>query len=247
MEQEEKSQFENEASSRNTRRRTRRPDTVFRKAEETVTDTILDGAIGEGTTDESGIFDKEKSGPESPFKEDVDGKKPDRHAARASGESLLATVVIGAGTLLVNRRIDPPVGRVLQLEAPIAGQQIDKLIANTFIDKLLQPLFRKSDQFEGLGAVIGLPILVAVVERKPEVADILAGPLEEMVGTILEQTAPLMSKEKAKRRRAAKTINMEEDFGIEMPRGADPSKFMLGWIFQDMIQAEGEEEVGQTA
>lgn len=203
-----------------------------------MTDAITD-QLFDSTNDEEvgGLFDSEDRPPENAFKEDAK-PPPNRKAARSSGEGLLGTAIVSAGYLLVSKDIDPPVGRCLQLEAPLAAQQIDRAIAHTWLDKLLQPLFRKSDDLEGLGAVFALPIVVGLYERKPQWASILEPAMEELVGSTLDLVAPLMRAQKSKRRRSARSMtDINEAFDI--PRGADPVKYILGgWIFQDSQNPE---------
>ena len=183
--------------------------------------------------------DEEKAPTREVYKDD--GPRPVR--SRVSGEKLLGTAVFSFGSILVSRRIDPPVGRCFQLEAPLAGAKIDEAIAGTFIDRLLQPLFRKSDDIEGLGAVLGLPILVGIYERRPEMAPVLEPMMVEVVGTVLEQVAPLMRKERTKQRRTAKSLaEMNEAIGLD-PNEKDPVSAILGgYIFRDMVEAQEEEK-----
>jgi hypothetical protein len=189
----------------------------------------VDGSIFEGDSEE------QQPTPESPYKGET--KKPDRHASRVSGESILGYGWIGLGSYLVNKRIDPPVGRVLQLQAPLAGKAIDDIIAGTFIDRILQPIFAKSEQLEGFGALIALPILVGLIERKPEMAPMVMGPLHEVLGQTLIDLAPTLRKKATKQRAAARAIDLNEAFDI--PRGADPIEAILqGFIFQDIVMEQ---------
>ena len=205
-----------------------------------ITEQIFETA-GEETVGGDNLFEGEgekgEEKPESPFKEK---EKPQRHSARASGESVLTTIVTIGGSVLVNRRIDPGVGRVLQLESPLLAQRIDKAIAGTFLDKILQPLFRKGDDLEGLGAALALPIMVGVIERKPELYPMMEPMMEEIIGTVLEEVAPLVRKSKTKRRAAARTLTDIND-AFDIPRGEDPIKAVMGFLFMDSAQTEGEE------
>lgn len=198
----------------------------------------------EETTEE--IFDGETTPPtKSDFKED---KYSPPKRGRESGEKIFGAALIGVGAILVNRRIDPPVGRVLQFESPLAAKKIDDAIAGTIIDRLLQPLFRKSDDIEGLGAVLGLPILVGIYERRPEMAPVLEPMLYEVMGVMMDQLAPVMRKEKTKQRRTARSLaDMSETFNLP-PGTKDPIAAILGgFIFQDMVPPEeGEENAGGT-
>jgi hypothetical protein len=196
----------------------------------------LDDVEVEGTTEK--LFDSGESTPTSPYKEDSDGKgPPKRIAKRASGENLLANALFGLGSLLVRRRIDVPVGVCLQIESPLAAAEIDKVIAGTFIDRILQPLFKTSDNLEGLGAIIALPIMVGTLERKPEMLPMLQPPIMDALEIVLTDMAPLMRKKKTRIRAAAKSLNLNETYGIAP--GQDATEVMFWKIFETM---SGEEE-----
>ena len=166
---------------------------------------------------------------------------PKEYKQRYSGETFLSYGAVAAGTLLVTRKIDPPVGRCLQLEAPLLGQKIDAVIAGTFLDRLLQPLFKSSETFEELGAILALPVLIGLMERKPEWSPILMEPISQSLGSVLEQAAPLMRKRKTKQRSYARSMSDISD-AFDIPRGADPIEAILrGFIFQDMQVPEPEE------
>lgn len=182
--------------------------------------------------EEIGSVFGEQAAPEQPYKEDVK-PPPNRYAARATGEKLLSTAWFSLGSFLVQRRIDPPVGNVLRLQSPLAGRKIDEAIAGTFIDRILQPIFRKSDDLEGIGVIIALPVMVAMYERNPGMAPVLEPAMRDVLASTLEQVAPLMRAEKTKLRRTARSLaDINDAFNI--PRGADPiDAIMNGFIFAD--------------
>lgn len=201
-----------------------------------MTDNLTDQLFSSETEEEisSDIFADEPA--PSLYKEDKYGPPA---KTRESGEKIIGTIIFGVGSLLVGKQIDPPVGRCLQFESPLAAKQIDVAIAGTFIDRLLQPLFRKSEQLEGLGAVIALPVLVGLYERKPNLAPAIEPVLYEVVATTMEQVAPLMRKERTKQRRTARTLaDLNETFNLP-PDVKDPVEAVLsGYIFQDFQGAE---------
>jgi hypothetical protein len=204
------------------------------------TTSLFEGSSEE--VDDTSFYTSEEVPPEQPYIEEE--RKPERYAARTSGENLLATAWFAIGGILVSKRIDPPVGRCLQLEAPLAAQEIDKVIAGTFLDRILQPIFRKGDQLEGLGAIIALPVMVGLYERKPNLAPLLEEQMKQTLGNVLLDVVPLMNKNKAKMRRSARSLkDVNEAFDI--PRGADPINYIYdNWVFQDNKAEEGVEENG---
>lgn len=212
---------------------------------EPMSDTLTNDIFSSSEEEEVTNVFGEDTPPEKPYQEEEgDGRPPDRYAARTSGEDIISGAVVLVGTSLVNRRIDPPVGRCLQLEAPIAGRKIDEFIANTWVDKMLQPLFRKSDQLEGIGAIVGLPVLVAVLERKPELTPVLGGAVFEVLSSVLGDLGKYNRKKRSERRRAFTRQQLADLMGIpvdEIPRNQEPAEFLINsFIFQEEpVAAEG--------
>lgn len=179
---------------------------------DTITDSIFGANGGEVISD---VFETDEPTPTSPYKEDQK-PPPDKHAGpRASGEDIIGAGVAFAGTLLVSKQVDVPVGRCIQFQAAITGKKLDDLIANTWIDKMLQPLFKKGDQFNELGAVLGLPVLIGICERKPAMAPMLMGAMEEFVLTTLNEMALMRKRDKAKTRRVVRSSEIREM--LDMP------------------------------
>jgi hypothetical protein len=181
-----------------------------------VSDALTEDIFGSTTDEEviTDVFDSGEASPESPYKEDSK-PPPDRKAGpRASGADYIGAAVAIAGTVLVSKQIDVPVGRVIQFQSPVSGKILDKFIANTWIDKLLQPLFKKGGDLEELGAVVGLPILIGICERKPEMAPILMGPMEEFIMQTFSEMATMRRAEKSKIRRTVKSADLRDMLDI---------------------------------
>lgn len=154
--------------------------------------------------------------------------------ARSSTSALLAMAWGGGGSLLIRSGADVPVGRVLQLQAPMAGEILDKLVARTWVDRLLQPLAAKTDEMEALGALVLLPIVVAAAERSPE-GQALVPIMRQLVEANLVALAPVVKKQKAD---AAKFAAAVKDLDLGMPEGMDPVEAILGSIFAPPPNAE---------
>lgn len=200
-----------------------------------LTDQIFSG-VGEEEVDTGSLYEGDEPAPKEEWKED---KYTPPTKARTSGEQVLNTAFFGLGYLLVSRQIDPPVGRTIQFEAPLAAQAIDKAIAGTFIDRILQPLFNKSEQLEGLGAILALPVMVGLYERKPALAPILEPAMLEVVGIAADELVPVMRKHKAKARRNARSLSELTD-AFDIPKGTDPRIAILGSFFRDVQPEEGQ-------
>jgi len=209
-----------------------------------MSNTLFDAGPDEEADLSGDIYAEEQEAPEQPlYEEDKLGRRPDRSHLRVSGENLISTVLFAGGGVLVSKQIDPPVGRCVQLEAPLAAREIDKVIAGTFLDRILQPIFRKGDQLEGLGAIIALPVMVGLYERKPHLAPILEEQMKQTLENVMLDVVPLMTRQKAKFRRTARQMSdVHEAFNIplteEGPDGkkhkVDPANYIFAnWVFQD--------------
>lgn len=163
---------------------------------------------------------------------------------RHTTEGLFTFAYGGLGTLLVQSGKDVPVGRVLQIQAPIAGPQIDRLIMGSWIDKLLQPIVKIQGTAEGLGALVMLPLLVGAYERNPQLAavPVFEQIMRASIKSTLTELAPTLKEQQKERQKEAKALADLHDLGEEMfgditdPEArkvamADPIGAMLQMIF----------------
>jgi|SRR6267378_3194732 len=103
------------------------------------------------------------------------GRKPAK--ARVSVEK-----VISMGWRFLAQAAQPinlPVARVLDMQAPVAGMVLEESIRNTLVDRLLQPLARAESGGEKAFAMIGPPLLTAVITTRPELYPVLRPALRE--------------------------------------------------------------------
>jgi hypothetical protein len=153
-------------------------------------------------------------------------------ARRADTSDLLGMLWAGAGWLLVRSEADIPVGRCLIFQQQVAGDILQNVTRNTFIDKALQPLAARVDEIEALGSLIGIPLMVGLIERSPE----LQGPLEPMLRLALQAhlTAmlPVIKKQQAEEAKFAKVAS---ELGLE---GDDPIGAMLNSMFAPAANTE---------
>ena len=98
---------------------------------------------------------------------------PQRRSARIPLGAGLSQLIgaLGLGLIVTGR--DPGVGMALQFEAPIAGDKLDSAIEGTPVDRVLQPFARAGAAGKELGAVLALPFLVGLIERRPELYPVL--------------------------------------------------------------------------
>lgn len=124
-------------------------------------------------------------------------KPPARRRKRAETAELLGMMWGGAGWAAI-RLGDAPVGRAMQLQVPAAGPILEKITADTAIDRaLLQPLARNAEAWKDAGALLMLPVAVAVIERSPEMAVVLEPMLRELVLTNAATIVPILQKRQA--------------------------------------------------
>ena len=136
----------------------------------------------------------------------------------------------------VSRR-DVPVGRVLAMQAPFVGDAFDEAVRGTVVDRALQPLARANARAEGLGALIGVPLLVGMMEHAPESRPLVEPLLRQFLGTMLLQLA---KGAKAQRKRdeeaAAAMAEMEDVFDPDAlaaarAQGFGPIDLVMSCIF----------------
>ena len=170
--------------------------------------------------------------------------KPTPHYPRANGRDLFSWAARALGTVLIQSGKDVPVGRVVSFQAPITGKRIDSLIANTWIDTLLQPLFRKSAELEGFATIVALPLAVASMERSPAMAPMIAQAMRPLVYATFDELAPLLREEKRADRRKYRTVADDPEykalFGLD--RDDDPFEAFMTSIFPTPHYEEANQE-----
>jgi hypothetical protein len=113
---------------------------------------------------------------------------------------------LGAMALMRNGNA-VPVARVLQMQAPVAGVVVDDLVKGTPIDRLLQPLARAGERGEKAVALLGPPILVAMITARPEMYPALRPMLKMALVSWVTVSGPAVKKAQADAAR------LEEEFG----------------------------------
>lgn len=209
-----------------------------RKAAEPAPDVILSDVFTEANPEDQSTDDQPKDlfspDEEKPTAPD-DGfgdreARPRPLAKRTSAASLISMAYAGVGTALIQSQSDIPVGRVLQFQAPLAGNKFDELIAGTWLDTFLQPLVKQADKVEGIGALIMFPLLVGAYERNPAIGTMVEPILREVIRANLVDMAPVIRKRASEEKRAASALgDLGEAMGME--KGADPIDAVLSSIF----------------
>lgn len=149
-----------------------------------------------------------------------------RNAKRATTAPIGTMLWGGLGAALERSGADVPVGRTLQFQSDAAGDILDKLIANTWADRVLQPFAEKTEELEALSALFALPVLVAIVERSEASAVALEPLLKEAVRQNIVSMAPVVQRKEKDAKKLAETAAK-----LGVPAGEDPVLTILNAIF----------------
>lgn len=131
---------------------------------------------------------------------------------RKSTEGIWQLIWTGVGRGLIMTSADIPVGNAMTFQGPVVGPIIDKAIAGTVIDTLLQPLAGAGERFEDVSDVVSLPGLVAIMERAPQLAPALEPLLRKAIRRHLVEYARMaraQKKEDAEYRKALDDLGMD--------------------------------------
>ena len=93
------------------------------------------------------------------------------------------------------------------MQAPVAGVIVDDLVKGTPVDRLLQPLARAGERGEKAVALVGPPLLTAMITARPEMYPALRPMLKMSLMSWLTVSGPAMKKAQENAARFA------EDFG----------------------------------
>jgi len=156
--------------------------------------------------------------------------KPDDKRRRVSVESLTSWVWGLGGMALQQAPQSTPVGRMLAMQAPVAGVVVDDLVKGTIVDRILQPLARSSEKAEKAFALLGPPVLVGMISANPGLFPALAGPLKVAMLSWAEISEPAMRQAERKAQAMADRL------------GEIDVDAMIAALFADVIATPNEQE-----
>jgi uncharacterized membrane protein YeaQ/YmgE (transglycosylase-associated protein family) len=133
-----------------------------------------------------------------------------------AGWSILASLAGRSNPALV------PMSRMMMFQSATVGIVGDAALKGTVVDRILQPLARAGEKGELAAAIIGPPVIVAVVTARPELYPVAAPVLEALVTTYLEISEPAMAKIQARIER------------MESKLGGAQVKDLLASVFADV-------------
>lgn len=167
-------------------------------------------------------------------------REPAKRGPRRKREStaeLLGMIWAGAGWGAVKLG-DEPVGRAMQFQAAAAGPILERATADTPLDLLLQPLARNAEAWKDAGALLALPVFVAIMERSPELAIALEPLVRDLILTNAAAIVPVLERRQADEEKRAAAL---ERLGIG---GVDE---ILGAIFAANMNAQTAGPAGPAA
>jgi len=174
---------------------------------------------------------------EAPKKKRRFAKSEKASKKRENASELLGMLWGGAGKLLerADHKGKPygsyPTGRVMQFQSLVAGNYLDTVVQNTWIDRLLiQPLARANSTAEGIGALVALPAMIYAVDKKPAMAEVTEPWLRAAFMQTITDMAPVVKKMEAEQE---KRIQAMQDAGMLMGgEGQDPFEAFMLSLFQ---------------
>jgi hypothetical protein len=114
------------------------------------------------------------------------------------------------GLAKVAETFNPPVGRVLAFQAPVAGAVFEDKFRGTLVDRAMQPFARMQDQGETLTALIGPPALVLALQAQPGAAPVLLPLLRGSLVSWIRLAGPKAAQQ------AREDAEFEEEHGAEI-------------------------------
>ena len=95
--------------------------------------------------------------------------KPKRARKRVSLETLGGLAWVGASRVVAFAgETYLPVVKMMSFQAPVAGAVVEDLARGTIADRIMQPVARLTESGGAVGALVGAPMLTAVVCKRPE-------------------------------------------------------------------------------
>lgn len=150
----------------------------------------------------------------------------------APAGSLLWTL----GATVAGRAGDVPVAKVLGVQTPVAGQALDRALAGTMLDRIIQPLAADADRYSELASLVSFPMVVAIYERNP------SPPLEAVLDMLIRRNLLAMADaiKVAKREAEHMAEATAELASVGMEFGSDPVSEMKAWLFGAPIAPQPE-------
>lgn len=111
---------------------------------------------------------------------------------RISLEPLISSMWAGMGGLA--GQVDPPLGRVLVMQAPVSGLILEDVVKGTAADRVLQPIARAGAKGEKVLALVAPPMIVAALEASAALPERQQAARQAILLPLLERSLVLWSR-----------------------------------------------------
>lgn len=143
----------------------------------------------------------------APLKRKPGQGAPRKPLPRVSTANLFGLVYSGLGYVAARNPRGIPTARAMDLMAPVAGDVLDDLVKGTLVDRLVQPIARSGERGEKAAALVGFPLLTALVTARPEMFPVVRPAMRMSIVMALEVADQPM------KRLEAKAAKFAEKFG----------------------------------
>jgi hypothetical protein len=109
----------------------------------------------------------------------------------------------------IAKPVNTPVSKVLKLQAPVAGMVLEENMKNKMVDRVLQPFARMEEGGKVWGALMGPPMLVALISKYPQTAPKAIPVLQKSLAWWLDVAGPQIE-EKQRREEEFTTVYGEK-------------------------------------
>lgn len=130
---------------------------------------------------------------------------------------------------------NPPVSRVLAMQAPVAGLILEDVVRNTVVDKVLQPLARVGNGGEVAFALMGPPLLIGMLQIKPESAVFAIPLLKESLRAWIDIAGPKLDEVMDREKKFQEQYGTRIDEMIGYFLGIDPELLNQAPIFEPPV------------
>lgn len=145
---------------------------------------------------------------------------PKPRASRRSLAGFLEKMLVRVGSFTGS--LAPAGSRALVFSAPAAGPAIDGLLAGSRLDKPMQKIASTSDKWEKVGDALGLPVMIFLVEARPELFPLLEGDIRDAVTGVLVDALPRLREKRAKQQKVVNALSELGEIAPELAGSNDP-------------------------
>jgi hypothetical protein len=126
-----------------------------------------------------------------------------------------------------------PVVKMMSFQAPVAGAVVEDLAKGTIVDRIAQPVARMAESGGAVGALVGAPLLTAVVCKRPELYPQVRPMLMAAMREWVIVAGPKLREMRRREEKFAEEMGtFTEEFGITVDQ-------LLDEVFSDLAAQQG--------